>query len=341
MGVKTKQDINDIEDIMNFIGFDIGIDYYDENFKEQMKNNLDFKHALESEEGLAWIKQSKKTLKSLKLKINKIPNEKLDENKSLKDYDYYDSIYKEFLIIYKTINYDEIISLFSKDAKLNLQELIDKFKERNLNKDEKNEIGYELINHLGIAEGIDLNNFNPKEIANKLLINGILRLIKEPSLNKKSTKLYITSIDNMVKEIEEYNYISKKLSDIKDPHLNNFIVQLLYLKAYEGNLTALREAYKNETGKSQKSYGNKLKEYYKDFDEFKLRHEILAEAMNNKLRDGIAHNSYKVLKKYNSDEILELARRNFITNIISVIVKTNSIIELYDNAVRYISPYLL
>jgi hypothetical protein len=311
------------------------MDNSDEILKKQIENNLAFKKAIESGNLLEQLRELRKTFKPIKNKTDKIALAKLDENKYLKDYDYYEPIRKEFIEIYKVLNKNNIINAFSKGPRLDLEVLKNKFEKEDLNKN--NEPVNKLLNTLGMQFEVDSgNNFNPKNLFENFLATGVKRLINEPKLNKKLTKLYLHDVNHIIKEIEEYSYISEKLRGINDLKLRKFVIQLLYLKAYEGNLKALMDAYTNETGKNKRSF-DKPKEYYADFKSFKSKHSILTEAMDDKLRTGIAHNIYETLEMYDSEKILELARRNFITNILGVVVKTNRIIVWFDELVKFIT----
>ena len=303
--------------------------------KKQMDNNLDLKKAIESENLSEYFRQIRKTLKSIKNDISKIALAKLDEDRYLKDYDYYKPIQKEFIELYKDLNENNLINAFSKGPQLNVETLKNKFEEGDPNKNK--EVASKLLNTLGMPSKVDFgNNFNYKMLFVNLIAAGDERLINEPKLNKKLTSLYLPDINHIIKEIEEYSYISEKLKGINDLKLRKFVIQLLYLKAYEGNLMVLKDAYTNETGKKESSF-DKREKYYADFNSFQSKHNILTEAMDHKLRVGIAHNVYETLEMYGSEKILELARRNFITNIIGVVVKTNRIIVWSDKWMKSIT----
>ncbi len=311
------------------------MDNLDEISKKQMENNLALKKAIESGDLSEWFRQIRKTLKPIKNSISKIALAKLDEDRYLKDYDYYKPIRKEFIELYKDLNENNLINAFSKGPQLDVETLKNKFEKGDLNKNK--EVASKLLNTLGMPSKVDFgNNFNYKELFVNLIAAGDKRLINEPKLNKKLTSLYLPDVNHIIKEIEEYSYISEKLRGINDLKLRKFVIQLLYLKAYEGNLMVLRDAYTNETGKNKRSF-NEPKEYYADFKSFKSKHSILTEAMDDKLRVGIAHNVYETLEVYDSEKILELARRNFITNILGVVVKTNRIIVGFDEWVKFIT----
>ncbi len=306
------------------------MDEIDENTKKQIENAKIFKEALTSNKLIEHISKVEEALLQVKDISNKIPDATIDENKPLKDYDYYWPITKEFENIYKTLNYNLILNFFSKGPKLNVIEF--KTKIKNANQDEKTKILDHFYRTIGLkaqdVASLDVNNLNPETFVYHILIELNERLINEPNFNKKLRKLYFADIDIIPRAIEEYDYISKQLVRVSDRKLYWFVVQLLYLKAYEGNLNVLRDAYTNETGKDVRSFGKK-DDYYKSFNDFLSRHSILNEAMDKELRDSIAHNAYKKLDKYTPERVLELARRNFITSIIGISIKTNKLIDQF------------
>ena len=314
------------------------MDEIDENLKKQMANAEAFKKAIESNQTTEYLSQIKEVLTPLKDKISGIPLAILDEDKCLKDYDYYEPIQKEFLDIYKTLNENNILNSLSKGPELDVMDL--KNKVENAKPEERVEMANKLFKTLGLNTNVDSNgNIDVKKLRDDLLSSGAGRLINEPNLNKKLEKLYFAGIDHIVKAIEEYSYISQKLKEINDPRLRGFIIQLLYLKAYEENLAVLSDAYSNVTGKNKKSFGKKLDEYYKSFNQFTAEHNILNETMDRKLRISIAHNTYENLETYTPEKILELARRNFITSIIGIVTKTNKIVEGFGDNSSKIAIY--
>ena len=310
------------------------MDNIDENLKKQMANAETFKKAIESNQTAKYLSQIEELLTSQKDKIMRIPLATLDEKKRIKDYDYYEPIQKEFKNIYKTLNENNILNSFSKGPKLDVLDLKNKIE--NADPNEKDELANKLFKTLGLNVS---GNIDDKKLRDALLSSGAERLMNEPNLNKKLEKLYFAGINHIVKEINEYSYISQKLKKIKDPILHEFIMQLLYLKAYEENLSVLSDAYSNVTGKDKKSFGKKLDKYYKSFNQFTSEHIVLNKAMDKALRDAIAHNKYEILEKYTPEKILELARRNFITSIIGVAIKTNKIVGWFADNLSKIAIY--
>ena len=305
------------------------MDEIDENLKKQMANVEAFKKAIESNQLAEHLSQIEGLLTSQKDKIRRIPLATLDEDKCLKDYDYYEPIQKEFENIYKTLNENKILNSLSKGPKLDVMEL--KNKVEKADPDERAEIAKKLFKTLGLNANADFSgNIDGKKLRDDFLSGGAERLMSEPNLNKKLEKLYFAGINHIVKAIDEYSYISQKLKEIDDSRLRGFIIQLLYLKAYEENLAVLSDAYSNVTGKDKKDF-EKLDEYYKSFNQFTSEHNILNETMDRKLRISIAHNTYENLEAYTPKKILEIARRNFITSIIGVVIKTNKIVELFKD----------
>ncbi|MCL4374217.1 MAG: hypothetical protein M1360_03450 [Candidatus Marsarchaeota archaeon] len=309
----------------------------DENLKKQMANAEAFKKAIESGQTPEYLSQIEKVLKPLKDEIRKIPYATLDEDKCLKDYDYYNPIQEEFANIYKTLNESNLLNSLSMGPKIDMMKLENKIEKADL--EEKVEIANKLFKTLGSKVNIDSSdNLYSKKLKDGLFIGWAERLMKDPSLNKKLEKLYFAGINHIAKAIEEYAYISKKLKEISDSRLHGFILQLLYLKAYEENLHVLSDAYTNVTGKDKKSFEG-LDEYYKSFNQFISEHNILNETMDKGLRDSIAHNTYGKLEAYAPEKILELARRNFITSIIGIVIKTNRIIESFEDNSSKIAIY--
>ncbi len=313
------------------------MDEIDENLKKQMTNAEAFKKAIESNQTTEHLSQIEEVLTPLKDKISGIPLATLDEDKCLKDYDYYEPIQKEFVDIYKTLNENNILNSLSKGPKLDVMDL--KNKVENAKPEERGEIANKLFKTLGLNVNVDSSgNIDGKKLRDDLLSSGAGRLMNEPNLNKKLEKLYFAGINHIVKAIEEYSHISQKLKEINDPRLRGFIIQLLYLKAYEENLAVLSDAYSNVTGKDKKSF-EKLDEYYKSFNQFTSEHNILNETMDRGLRISIAHNTYENLETYTPEKILELARRNFITSIIGIVTKTNKIVEGFGDNSSKIAIY--
>ena len=313
------------------------MDEIDENLKKQIANVEAFKKAIESNQTTEHLSQIEEVLTSLKDKISGIPLATLDEDKCLKDYDYYEPIQKEFVNIYKTLNENNILNSLSKGPKLDIMEL--KNKVEKADPEEKAEMAKKLFKTLGLNVNVDFSgNIDGKKLRDALLSGGAERLRNEPNLNKKLEKLYFVEINHIVKAIDEYSHISQKLKTINDPILSGFIIQLLYLKAYEENLAVLSDAYSNVTGKNKKSFGE-LNEYYKSFNQFTSEHNILNETMDRELRISIAHNTYENLEAYTPEKILEFARRNFITSIIGVVLKTNKIVEWFGDNSSKIAIY--
>ncbi|MCL5090122.1 MAG: hypothetical protein M1382_03030 [Candidatus Marsarchaeota archaeon] len=309
----------------------------DENLKKQMANAEAFKKAIESNQTPEYLSQIEKALKPLKDKIRKIPYATLDEDKCLKDYDYYNLIQEEFANIYKTLNESNLLNSLSMGPKIDVAELENKIEKAD--PEEKVEIANKLFKTLGSKVNIDFSsNLDSKKLKEDLFSGWAERLMNDPRLNKKLEKLYFAGINHIAKAIEEYAYVSKKLKDISDSRLRWFVIQLLYLKAYEENIYILSDAYTNVTGKDKKSF-ERLDEYYKSFNQFISEHNILNEKMDKGLRDSIAHNTYGKLEAYTPERILELARRDFITSIIGVVIKTNKIIESFEGNSSKIAIY--
>ncbi|MEM3829720.1 MAG: hypothetical protein QXP36_10970 [Conexivisphaerales archaeon] len=266
-----------------------------------------------------------KQLEEVKSQLDSIPEVPLDEGKTIKEYDYYKGVKKEFLDIYKKLNKNNILNAFSSGPKINLDNI------KTLDGAIKPEEVKKTLNSIGLKLNGNLNEHTEPALFNNFIRTEAERLKSDQSLNRKVNKLFIVRLYDTLAFITEYSNISSNIQKLKDqfPEIYTFTVQLLYIKAYETNLDILKDAYTNMTGRTRRDF-EKDKEYNEDFKKFRSNHQILNEAMDYKLRNAIAHNIYKDLNCYSEEIILEKARRNFITCITGIAVKTHKLISDFN-----------
>jgi len=312
----------------------------EEQYNAQMNNTKQFLSAI----GMVlpnYLSDVSTQLNNAKNQASTLTDATLDENKKITQYDYFEGIKTEFSKIYGNINKENILEAFVKGNKnvTEIKSLEKSIIDKDTSKDKKKEDAFTLLNTLGFDPS-KLDFKDPSMFAKDLLTQGTTRLLQSSALNDKINDLYFKELNSIKNGILEYVKISTKLKDITDLDLYNFTVQNLYLKTYEVNKKILVDVYKQDTSKSPKDFKD-YKAYMEDLRKHMTsKHPILIEKMDNDLRVGIAHSIYKNLDGYPSNIILDMARRNFITAVIGVVTKTDSIVNMFENNSKMISSIL-
>lgn len=318
--------------------------------KEELQSSINSAFSLAAISGIlpAFFELILAPLRDAQSRTLALPDIRLDEGKKLKDYDYYEPIRLEFVEIYKNLNKDNILEAFIQED--NTIDDIKKLKESIIgpigpdNKEKKVEDFLKLLKILGF-DFVESDLNDPSMFITTLLVQGSTKLGQNPKLSDWTKNLYFKELSSITKGVEEYEKIASKLKGITDPDLYNFTVQNLYLKTYELNKKVLKDVYKQITGKfvvdSKCVTCNKLLADFRDVQTYiSTNNAILIEKMDSKLRVGIAHSIYKNMNKYPSNVILDMARRNFVTAVVGLIAKSDSIVSMFEKNSKFVTSIL-
>jgi len=258
------------------------------------------------------------------------------EGKKITDYSYYKVIEGVFSKIYKGINSYTVLPTFgfSNDEIGNL----DKIKEKPVEQ-RKADIKDVLDKFDMDLSKIDFSN--PQNVTTEFLGQIGNKLISSKSTMEKLTgEIYFEEINDMIKSIEEYAYISTVNKTDNDEKRRRFVSKSLYEKAYETNKKVLIDVYETATHTKINLYeSDPTKGFMLVRNYLNTNHPELIVSMKNPPRIDVAHSKYGDIDNYTSEQLSEMSTRNFITAIIGVLIKTNSIADAFENYVSKIEKF--
>jgi len=251
--------------------------------------------------------------------------------KKMSDYDYYPSILDSFSKIYTRISSYEILPLlgFSIEEVENLEKI------KNLPIEERKTEIQKIFSRLNLDQSkVDFSN--PQDVTFQFLLQlGNNLLSNKTALSKLSGEVYFVEINDIIKGIDNYVKISTKT--IEDEDVNRLVIEALYMKTYELNKKILIDAYEKvhhaRIDISEKEAFTKVREW------IKKTYPELDKAMENDPRVGFAHGKYKKLEKYNSQELSDMSVRNFITAVVGVVSKTDSIANTFGQDIQKVKNF--
>ena len=301
----------------------------DVDSSKQQNNVNDLLASLPSGTAITYLKGVTEKINGARDKAKELQNA-IVEGKKITDYDYYKTIEQEFSKIYNGISPYAVLPTFgfSNEEIKNL----DMIKEKPL--DQRKTDMKKVLDKFGMdLSKIDFSN--PQNVTTEFLGQIGNKLVSsKTTLEKLTGELYFEEINDMIKSIEEYAYISTVNKTDNDEKRRRFVSKSLYEKAYETNKKVLINVYetviheKINLNDPDPTKGFTLVRNY-----LNVNYPELIVSMRNPPRIDVAHSKYKAVDEYTSEQLSELSTRNFITAIIGVLVKTNSIYDAFEKYV--------
>lgn len=301
----------------------------------QQNNINDLLTSLSSGTAMAYLNGVTEKINGARDKAKELQNA-IVEGKKITDYDYYKVIEGAFSKIYKGISPYAVLPTFG----FSNEEIgnLDKIKEKPVEQRKA-----DIKDVLGKFD-MDLSkiNFsNPQSVTTEFLGQIGNKLVSSKSTMEKLTgELYFEEINDMIKSIEEYAYISTVNKTDNDEKRRRFVSKSLYEKAYETNKKVLIDVYETATHEKINLYDpDPTKGFTLVRNYLNTNHPELIVSMKNPPRIDVAHSKYGDIDNYTSEQLSEMSARNFTTAIIGVLVKTNSIADAFENYVSKVEKF--
>lgn len=301
----------------------------------QQNNVNDLLASLSSGTAMTYLKVVIEKINGARNKAKELQNAVVD-GKKITDYDYYKTIEQEFSKIYSGISNYAVLPTFG----FSNEEIgnLDKIKEKPL--DQRKTDIRTILDKFGMdLSKVDFSN--PQSVTTEFLGQIGNKLVSSKStLEKLTGELYFEEINDMTKSIEEYAYIYTVNKTDTDEKRRRFVSKSLYEKAYETNKKVLIDVYETATHeKINLNDPDPTKGFTLVRNYLNANYPELIVSMKNPPRIDVAHSKYEAVDNYTSEQLSALSTRNFITAIIGVLIKTNSIADAFEKYVGKVEKF--
>ncbi len=280
---------------------------------------------------ISYLQGVTEKINSLKEKAEEVRNAPI-MGKKIAEYEYYTEIQKEFACIYSGVSAFDVLPAFG----FNNQEIADLDKIKSEPPEQRKESAIKILAKMGIDTS--KINFNDQtDISTNVLDQIGNKMLSDASLfDKARGDIYFKEISDILKTIEEYAAVLTDLNKIDTSKpIERLVAKSLYEKAYENNKKILINAYETLTHEKVKLNDPDPEKGFKLVRDYVTKnYPELIVSMKNQPRVDVAHSKYSNVDVFTSEQLFQMATRNFVTSVIGLVAKTDNLATTFESQVQ-------